>query len=51
MQNNLQELWSLFDFIVPGKLGSQQAFTDYFATPITQGGYSNATPTQVTIFK
>ncbi|GLV36166.1 Imitation SWI [Carabus blaptoides fortunei] len=48
MQNNLQELWSLFDFIVPGKLGSQQAFTDYFATPITQGGYTNATPTQET---
>lgn len=48
MQNNLLELWSLFDFIVPGRLGTQQAFVDHFATPITQGGYTNATPTQET---
>lgn len=49
MQNNLQELWSLFDFIVPGKLGTQQVFADHFATPIIQGGYTNASPTQVNI--
>lgn len=49
MQNNLQELWSLFDFIVPGKLGTQQIFTDHFATPIIQGGYTNASPIQVNL--
>lgn len=47
MQNNLTELWSLFDFIVPGKLGLLQAFMDHFATPIIQGGYANASPIQV----
>lgn len=48
MQNNLVELWSLFDFIVPGRLGTKQIFMDHFATPIVQGGYTNATPTQET---
>lgn len=47
MQNNLQELWSLFDFVVPGMLGSLPAFLEHFANPIVQGGYSNATPMQV----
>ncbi|KAF5302011.1 hypothetical protein FQA39_LY10481 [Lamprigera yunnana] len=46
MQNNLQELWSLFDFVVPGKLGSLPTFMEHFATPIMNGGYSNATPIQ-----
>lgn len=43
MQNNLQELWSLFDFTNPGMLGSLQIFMDHFAHPILQGGYANAT--------
>ncbi|KAK9731582.1 SNF2-related domain [Popillia japonica] len=46
MQNNLQELWSLFDFICPGLLGTLQIFTEHFSIPIMQGGYSNATPIQ-----
>lgn len=46
MQNSLQELWSLFDFMRPGLLGTYNAFMDYFATPITQGGYANATEFQ-----
>lgn len=46
MQNSLQELWSLFDFMRPGLLGTYAAFMDYFATPITQGGYANATEYQ-----
>ncbi|KAJ8727941.1 hypothetical protein PYW08_016326 [Mythimna loreyi] len=46
MQNSLQELWSLFDFMRPGLLGTYTAFMDHFAMPITQGGYANATEYQ-----
>uniref|UniRef100_A0A914DQK6 DNA repair and recombination protein RAD54-like n=1 Tax=Acrobeloides nanus TaxID=290746 RepID=A0A914DQK6_9BILA len=52
MQNNLKELWSLIDFVYPGRLGSLKDFTEKFAIPITQGGYANATSIQVrTAFK
>ena len=37
MQNNLKELWSLFDFIYPGKLGTLPVFMQQFSTPIIQG--------------
>lgn len=47
MQNNLKELWSLFDFIFPGKLGTLPVFMAEFAVPITQGGYTNASQVQV----
>lgn len=47
IQNNLKELWSLFDFVFPGKLGTLEAFMQHFSVPITQGGYSNATEIQV----
>ncbi|KAM7295954.1 DNA excision repair protein ERCC-6 [Ixodes scapularis] len=47
IQNNLRELWSLFDFVFPGKLGTLPVFMQEFAVPITQGGYSNATDVQV----
>lgn len=47
LQNNLKELWSLVDFIYPGRLGSLQSFTEKFAIPITQGGYANANSVQV----
>lgn len=52
LQNNLKELWSLFDFVYPGKLGTLPAFMEQFAVPITLGGYSNANEVQVaTAFK
>ncbi|XP_061600997.1 DNA excision repair protein ERCC-6 [Cololabis saira] len=52
MQNNLKELWSLFDFTFPGKLGTLPVFMEQFSVPITMGGYSNASPVQVqTAFK
>ncbi|QQP35453.1 DNA excision repair protein ERCC6like, partial [Caligus rogercresseyi] len=38
----LSELWSLFDFIYPGKLGTLPVFMQEFSVPITQGGYANA---------
>lgn len=47
MQNNLKELWSLFDFVFPGKLGTLPVFMEQFSIPITQGGYANATEVQV----
>ncbi|XP_031434408.1 DNA excision repair protein ERCC-6 [Clupea harengus] len=47
MQNNLKELWSLFDFVFPGKLGTLPTFMEQFSVPITMGGYSNASPVQV----
>ncbi|XP_041032112.1 DNA excision repair protein ERCC-6 isoform X1 [Carcharodon carcharias] len=47
MQNNLKELWSLFDFVFPGKLGTLQVFMEQFSVPITMGGYQNASPVQV----
>lgn len=50
MQNNLQELWSLFDFIIPGLLGTLQVFTEHFVNPIIHGGFANSTSIQVCTF-
>lgn len=48
IQNRLTELWSLFDFVFPGKLGTLPVFQTQFALPIQIGGYSNASAMQVT---
>ncbi|KAI8999803.1 SNF2 family N-terminal domain-containing protein [Gaertneriomyces semiglobifer] len=34
IQNNVLELWSLFDFLMPGFLGTERQFKDRFAKPI-----------------
>lgn len=47
IQNNLTELWSLFDFVFPGKLGTLPVFQSEFSLPINMGGYANATNVQV----
>ncbi|XP_071941445.1 DNA excision repair protein ERCC-6-like [Antedon mediterranea] len=47
VQNNLKELWSLIDFVFPGKLGTLPDFMQQFSIPITMGGYANATAVQV----
>jgi DNA excision repair protein ERCC-6 len=47
MQNNLTELWSLFDFVFPMRLGTLVDFRNQFEFPIRQGGYANATNLQV----
>ncbi|KAK4530369.1 hypothetical protein CCYA_CCYA04G1226 [Cyanidiococcus yangmingshanensis] len=49
LQNRLCELWSLFDFAYPGRLGTMQAFEEEFSIPISMGGFANATPNQVHI--
>ncbi|RVD82518.1 uncharacterized protein DFL_006942 [Arthrobotrys flagrans] len=52
IQNNLRELWSLFDFVYPGKLGIYQVFNEHIAIPIKLGGYAGASNTQIhTAFK
>eukprot|EP00750_Incisomonas_marina_P007768 INCI15044.1.p1 GENE.INCI15044.1~~INCI15044.1.p1 ORF type:complete len:1003 (-),score=122.57 INCI15044.1:2142-5150(-) len=42
VQNNLKELWSLVDFVHPGRLGTLPSFEDSFATPLRIGGYAGA---------
>ncbi|KAI0180328.1 SNF2 family N-terminal domain-containing protein [Hypoxylon sp. FL1284] len=47
MQNNLLELWSLFDFIFPMRLGTLVDFRNEFEIPIRLGGYANASNLQI----
>ncbi|KAK3341001.1 hypothetical protein B0H65DRAFT_431475 [Neurospora tetraspora] len=42
IQNNVLELWSLFDFLMPGFLGAEKVFLDRFAKPIANSRYSKA---------
>jgi len=37
VENRLDELWSLFAFLVPGLLGSRKGFQERFARPIDEG--------------
>ncbi|KAJ1512672.1 hypothetical protein HMI56_003720 [Coelomomyces lativittatus] len=48
IQNNLTELWSLFDFIYPGRLGTLPVFEAEFSVPINLGGYANASALEIT---
>jgi TATA-binding protein-associated factor len=34
IQNNVLELWSLFDFLMPGFLGTESSFNERFSKPI-----------------
>ena len=47
IQNNLTELWSIYDFVYPGRLGTLPVFKTQFSIPISIGGYSNASAFQV----
>lgn len=40
VENSLRELWSLFDFLLPGMLGSRQRFKEEFENPAAEGGTS-----------
>lgn len=42
LENHLGELWSLFQFINPGLLGTQEQFNERFAVPIEQQGSRSA---------
>lgn len=43
IQNNLKELWSLFDFVRPGLLGNLNAFTEEFQDVIAKSRNPRAT--------
>ncbi|CAG9466591.1 unnamed protein product [Pedinophyceae sp. YPF-701] len=47
IQNSLTEIWSLFDFCFPGKLGTLPVFLREFAAPIQVGGYAGASRVQL----
>lgn len=38
LENNLEELWALFDFLMPGLLGSAERFRGAFRVPIERMG-------------
>ncbi|MBP7240817.1 DEAD/DEAH box helicase [Amaricoccus sp.] len=38
MENSLLDLWTLFDWLIPGLLGDRKAFTNRFRTPIEKLG-------------
>jgi len=38
MENNLEELWSLFDWLIPGLLGNRKTFGQVFRKPIEKEG-------------
>lgn len=38
MENSLQDLWTLFDWVVPGLLGDRKTFQSVFRTPIEKQG-------------
>lgn len=42
IQNNVLELWSLFDFLMPGFLGAEKVFLDRFAKPIAASRYAKS---------
>jgi len=42
IQNNVLELWSLFDFLMPGFLGTERVFKDRFAKPIAASRFSKS---------
>jgi superfamily II DNA or RNA helicase len=43
MENNLTELWSILDWVIPGLLGSRQAFRRVWASPIEAGVHESKT--------
>lgn len=47
IQNNVLELWSLFDFLMPGLLGSERQFTHRYSRPILAARDPKATPHQL----
>lgn len=38
VENNLSELWALYDFLMPGFLGTSQNFKQYYRNPIEKDG-------------
>ena len=49
IENRLSEIWSIFDFVSPGLLGSLKHFEDKVARPIERGDEEAATKLRATI--
>ena len=37
LENSIRDLWSLFDFLIPGYLGSRKDFQDRYEKPLAEG--------------
>ncbi|GAB9465718.1 Transcriptional accessory protein [Globisporangium polare] len=46
LQNNVGDLWSLFEFLMPGYLGAFASFRREYVLPISKSRERNATPKQ-----
>ncbi|EEB05630.2 TATA-binding protein associated factor Mot1 [Schizosaccharomyces japonicus yFS275] len=44
VQNNVLELWSLFDFLMPGFLGTEKSFQERFVKPIASSRDNKSSP-------
>ena len=49
IENRLSEIWSIFDFVSPGLLGTLERFEQRFAKPIESGDYKTAQRLRATI--
>ena len=49
VQNNVNELWAVFDFLMPNFLGTEAAFTKSFAKPIINGQVAGASPAAISL--
>lgn len=47
IQNNVTELWSLFDFLMPGFLGSERLFNSRYTKPILQSREPKCSPREL----
>ncbi|CAG8600460.1 4484_t:CDS:2, partial [Ambispora leptoticha] len=47
IQNNYRELWSLMDFVAPGKFGTLPVFEEHLANKVIVGGYRHANEYEV----
>lgn len=46
IQNNVLELWSLFDFLMPGFLGTERQFTAKYSRPILASRDPKSSPSE-----
>ena len=44
LQNSVIELWNLFDFLMPGFLGTERQFTARYSKPIIQSRDAKSSP-------
>jgi SNF2 family DNA or RNA helicase len=51
IENNLTELWSIFDFLMPGFLGSHKSFRDRYEKPIAKAARESDVVSNVNAFE